>query len=154
MGITALQTTVFYWLIIIGLKLAGRRIFGELGPQDLAVLLLISDAANIGLTPSEGGFCSSIGSVCTLMLWGSAIERTPAFRNSLDVPAIALVEDGQVNHQAMRRDRVDEEDLSVAARRYGVSGPECFDRMTLGRRRQFAGRIEARSRRYASCCYP
>lgn len=48
-GISAVQSFIVYWVVLLGLRLAGRRVFGELGPHDLILLLLISEATDLGI---------------------------------------------------------------------------------------------------------
>lgn len=48
---TAGQTFVLFWFVLLGLKAIGRRAFGELGPQDLILIVVVAEAMDSGLTP-------------------------------------------------------------------------------------------------------
>ena len=62
-GVSVVQTVVIYWLVLLGVKLVGRRVFGEMGPQDMVILFLIAESCDLGLTNEEAGFWGSVASV-------------------------------------------------------------------------------------------
>lgn len=130
-GVSALQTFLIYWLAVLGLKLVGRRAFGELGPQDIVLLLLLSEGFNSALVPQGAGFWGGVASALTLLVSVGAVERIRPLRMALDGSSVDIVIDGQMLPDAMRRYQVDEADLYKAAREYGVAGPEAFERAVL-----------------------
>jgi uncharacterized membrane protein YcaP (DUF421 family) len=131
MGTTALQTAIIYSVIIVGLKLVGRRVFAELGPQDLVVLLLVAEATDIGLTPTEGGFWASIASVGTILAVGGLIERIPPLKKWVEDSAVVLLDRGKILRERLRRNLVNEDDLQATARKYGLPNTDAFETMTL-----------------------
>ncbi len=130
-GVSALQTFLIYWFAILGLRLVGRRAFGELGPQDIVLLLLLSEGLNSALVPQGAGFWGGVASALTLLVSVGAVERIRPLREALDGTAVDIVIDGQMLRDAMRRYQVDESDVMKAAREYGVAGPEAFERAVL-----------------------
>jgi uncharacterized membrane protein YcaP (DUF421 family) len=48
------------------------------------------------------------------------VQRFPSLEKSIDGRPVVIVCDGAIDHQAMRRLRVDEDDLLEAARREGL----------------------------------
>lgn len=130
-GVSALQTFLIYWFAILGLKLVGRRAFGELGPQDVVLLLLLSEGLNSALVPQGAGFWGGVASALTLLVSVGAVERIRRLREALDGSPVDIVLDGRMLTDAMRRYQVDEADVRKAAREYGVAGPEAFERAVL-----------------------
>lgn len=130
-GVSALQTFVVYWFAMAGLKLVGRRSFGELGPQDVVLLLLLSEALSAALMVPEAGFWGAIASAATLLATVAVTERIKALRQALDGEAVTIVRDGEALEDVMARYQVDDGDLAKAAREYGVAGPEAFERAVL-----------------------
>lgn len=130
-GVSALQTFVVYWVAMLGLKLVGRRAFGELGPQDVVLLLLLSEGLNQAMVHPGGGFWAGIASALVLLGTVAITERITAVREAIDGRAVEVVRDGRPVDAAMARFRLDLEDLMSAARSYGVAGPEAFERMVL-----------------------
>lgn len=125
-GISVLQTFILYWLLLFGLKAVGRRVFGEMGPQDLIILLIIAEACNTGLSSQEAGFWGTIASVLTILSIGGLVERMPFLRKLLESGAIKLCEDGVLDRNAMHKNLVDEEDLVKLAHEYGREDYKSF----------------------------
>lgn len=130
-GISALQTFIVYWLAMLGLRLVGRRAFGELGPQDVVLLLLLSEALNSALVHQEGGFWGGVASAATMLVTVAITERVKFLRALLDDHAVTVVVDGRPLRGAMEKYHVDDSDLEKAAREYGVPGPEAFERAVI-----------------------
>ena len=125
-GISAVQAVALYLLILIGLKLAGRRMFAELDAQDFVVLLLVADAANLGLTHNDGGFWSSVFSVIAVIGTGSILEYVPVLHKLIEGKPVCLYKNGRLNLQRMKRFHIDESELDEAARQYGLDNYKRF----------------------------
>lgn len=130
-GLAALQTFILYWVTMAGLKLVGRRAFGELGPQDIVLLLLLSEAFSVGLMPQQGGFWASLTSGVTLLTVVAVTERVPLLRRLLDSRPVDVVTRGRERREAMERFYVDAGDLEKLAREYGVPDAGAFERIVI-----------------------
>lgn len=130
-GVSVLQTVVIYWLLLLGLKAVGRRVFAEMGPHDLVVLMLIAEACNLGLTVQRAGFWGSVGSVVAILFMGAVIERLPSLRLMIGNRPVVLYQHGALQEDTLRRYLVDESDLEQVARMYGLASYEAFDSLTL-----------------------
>lgn len=130
-GHSILQTIAIYWLLLLGLKLVGRRVFGEMGPQDLIILLLIAEACDLGLSDEKAGFWGTIASVLTILAMGGLIERLTPLRQLLEERSVTLMKNGRLDRIQMRRNMVQEEDLNHTAREYGLASYRDFELMTL-----------------------
>jgi uncharacterized membrane protein YcaP (DUF421 family) len=130
-GLSILQTLTIFWLILLGLKLVGRRVFGELGPQDLIVLLLIAEASDLGLTHQDAGYWGALASILTILTTGALIEHLPLLRHFLEEEGIVLLRSGEPDEQTMKKNLVQREDLEKTARQYGFAELEAFDAMVL-----------------------
>lgn len=130
-GVSVVQTALLYWLVLLGLHVVGRRVFGEKGPQDLMILLLIGQATNLGLAPQRAGFWGTVASVLTILLIGAVIERIPRLRDWLEGTPTVLVRAGRVDREAVRRNLVSEDDLTKTARQYGFPDVSAFECMVL-----------------------
>lgn len=147
-GISVFQTFVLYWLLMFGIRFAGRRVFGQLGPQDLVVLILIAEACNLGLTQEEGGFWATLGSVLTILLTGTIIERIPALQNFVEGQPIDLMKDGEILPDVMKKWLVQETDLHGAARKYGYDDFNVFEKMTMESDGSITGVFKREYRQY------
>jgi uncharacterized membrane protein YcaP (DUF421 family) len=130
-GISMLQSFIIYWIVLFGLKMVGRRVFGELGPQDLIILLLISEASNQGLVHEDAGFWGAIGGALALLITIGLVERIPPLRKKLDDTALTLVEQGRPLTRVMKQNLVEMGDLEKKARDYGMPNYDMFESMML-----------------------
>lgn len=130
-GLSMLQASVLYLLVLCGLKLAGRRMFAELGAQEFVVLLLVADAANLGLTHNDGGFWSSVAAVITIITWGSVIDHIPVLRKLVEGKPRTLYANGRLDKKMMEKYRIQMDELDEAARCYGLASYKAFDRIIL-----------------------
>jgi uncharacterized membrane protein YcaP (DUF421 family) len=129
--LSILQTVTLFAGILLGLKLVGRRVFGEKGPQDLVILVLIGEASNLGLSHQEAGYWGSVASVMCILLLGFLCEKVKFVRQFLEGGPIFLYERGTLNRRLMEQHMVDEADLELAAREYGLASYHDFSTMVL-----------------------
>lgn len=116
---TAGQSFLLLWLVLIGLKLVGKRAFGELGPQDLVLIMLVAEAMDIGLTPDGSGLFGSIISGIVLMGTMYVVDRIPRVRTWLDGSPVVLYARGKIDVALMERENISLDELQKAAREYG-----------------------------------
>ena len=130
-GVSALQTFVVYWFAMAGLRLVGRRSIGELGPQDVVLLLLLSEALNAALVVPSAGFWGGLASAAVLLVNLGITERIRPVRRALDGEAVVVLRGGIPLRTVMERYQVDDGDLAKLAREYGVARPEEFEVVVL-----------------------
>ena len=130
-GNSVLQTFVLYWLVLLGIKKVGRRVFSEMSPQDIVVLMMVAEACNLGLSDDRAGFWGTVASVLTLFATGGLVERIRPLKRLLEEDPITLYEYGQLNKPALKKNLVDENDLQQVAHQYGLQDYTDFTCMTL-----------------------
>lgn len=54
--VTFLQAFVLFWIVLIGMRVVGRRTFSEMGAQEVILLMLLSEATDLGITHGQAGF--------------------------------------------------------------------------------------------------
>lgn len=97
-----LRTTAVYLIILIGLRLAGKREIGQMTVFDLLVLLLIANAVQNAV-------------VARLRL------RWPRLRRIVEGSPTLLVLRGEVIPDHLQREGLDQETLEAALREHGVA---------------------------------
>ncbi len=130
-ALSAVQSVILYLLALTGLKLAGRRMFAEMGAQDLVVLLLVADASNLGLTHDGGGFWSSVASVVTVISLGVVLERIPVLHMLVEGRPLTLYDNGRLNRRCMDKCKVEMGELDEVARKYGLAHYTAFQRIVI-----------------------
>jgi len=119
------RTAVVYLVILIGLRLAGKREIGQMTVFDLVVLLLLANAVQNAMT---GGDTSLFGGVLTatvLLVLNAVVARLrlrwPRLRRMVEGSPTLLVLHGEVIPDHLRREGLDQDILEVALREHGVA---------------------------------
>jgi uncharacterized membrane protein YcaP (DUF421 family) len=130
-GTSVVQAISIFIVVILGLKMTGRRVFAERGPQDLIILLLVAEACNLGLSDEGAGYWGTFFSIITLFILGGMTERVPWLRTKLEEDPITLYNRGELDQAAMKNNFIDEKDLEETAREYGLPSYRSFSRIVL-----------------------
>ncbi len=121
----ALRTGAMYLLLILSLRLMGKRQIGELEPNELVVAVLLSELAAAPVLDDSISFLH--GTVCVLTLLISqvlvsvATVKSGKFRRLLCGKPSILIDNGKIDQQEMRRNRISLDELFVELRAQGVS---------------------------------
>lgn len=116
-------TITFLGLMLL-FRLVGRREAGGLGVTDLLVILLAVDAASSGLLGESESLGDSVILVFTVVFWSVLVDalswRWPSVGTLFKARPRPIVQDGKVNHRAMRRELMSGEELESQLRLHGV----------------------------------
>src|SRR6201993_3164781 len=64
----ALRTAVVYALVLIGVRLSGKREVGQMTPFDLTLLLLLSNSVQNAMTGPDTSLAGGAVAACTLLV--------------------------------------------------------------------------------------
>src|SRR5215471_8385370 len=64
----ALRTLAIYAVVLIGVRLSGKREVGQMTPFDLTLLLLISNAVQNAMTGPDTSLLGGVVAACTLLV--------------------------------------------------------------------------------------
>lgn len=125
MATAFIRTIVLYFLIMLGLRLLGKRQIGELEPIELVLTLLISDLAAVPMQDFGIPLLNGVIPIVTLLAlsmllsWGST--RSIRLRRLICGSPTALILDGTLQQDAMRHNRFTLDELIEALRAQGVT---------------------------------
>ena len=120
------RTIILYILIMIGLRLMGKRQIGELEPSELALTMMISDLAAVPMQDFGIPLLSGIIPLTTLLVMTMLFSQFSLF--SLRFRALVcgtpsvLIRQGVVQQEAMRKNRYTLDELLEELRGQGYSG--------------------------------
>lgn len=121
----ALRTLIVYALLLLLIRLAGKREIGQLTPFDLVVLLLISNAVQNAMTGPDTSVAGGMVAAVTLIVANSIValvrHRSRKFRRFVEGIPIALVSHGQIQYRALKRERMTVGDLMAALREHDIA---------------------------------
>jgi uncharacterized membrane protein YcaP (DUF421 family) len=125
MAIAIIRTLILYAVIIISLRIMGKRQIGELEPAELVVAVLISDLAahplqDIG-TPLLYGLIPVLTLLCCEVLMSGAIVKSVKFRKFICGKPSLIIHKGKVIRKEMKSNRFTLDELSEQLRKKDIS---------------------------------
>lgn len=115
---------IAYALLVLGVRLMGKRQIGELQPADLVITILISEIAAIPIEESEAPLLSSVTNVIFLVsieiLVSYISMKSTRFRRALQGNSVMIIENGKINEQALKQIRLTIDDLTEALRQKDI----------------------------------
>lgn len=117
------RTALVYFVVLVLLRMIGRRQIGQSTPSDLVTLLLISEAVQNGMLGEDSSLAGSIVSVATLLSLSYLMEylsaRHPAFERRVEGVPQVVYREGRFSEREMRSMNISERDLLAAIRARG-----------------------------------
>jgi uncharacterized membrane protein YcaP (DUF421 family) len=128
MFISFLRTIVLYLIIVVTLRVLGKRQVGELEPSELVVAILISDLAAVPMQDIGIPLLSGVIPIITLLaleLFASELSmRSIRFRAFLCGKPVFIIRDGVIDQQAMEKNRLTMDELCFGLRQSGILSVE------------------------------
>lgn len=119
------RTVILYLMLMLGLRLLGKRQIGELEPSELVLTLIISDLAAVPMQdlgiPLVNGLFPIITLLCLSMLVSFFNLRSIRFRALVCGRPAVIIRDGQIQQQSMARNRFTVDELFEQLRSQGYS---------------------------------
>jgi uncharacterized membrane protein YcaP (DUF421 family) len=126
---------VIYAVLLIMLRLAGKREIGQLTVFDLVVLLLISNAVQNAMVGQDNSLVGGLIAAAVLILLNLGVAqlrlRSVRLRRLVEGTPTVLVLHGQVQEANMRRESMDEDVLEAAMREHGFGSLDDVDMAVL-----------------------
>src|SRR6266702_4076686 len=115
-----LRTGVIYLLVLIGVRLSGKREVGQMTPFDLTLLLLLSNAVQNAMTGPDTSVLGGIIAASTLLVLNYLVAELSGgnrrFRRFVQGQPSLLVHDGHIIAAHMAREHVTMDALLQALR--------------------------------------
>ncbi len=120
-----LRTVVIYLVVLIGVRLSGKREVGQMTPFDLTLLLLLSNAVQNAMTGPDTSLVGGIVAAVTLLVvnyfFADVSGMNRKFRRWIQGQPSLLVHNGQVIAAHMAREHVSGDELQRALREHGIA---------------------------------
>ena len=124
LGLIVLRTMVVYVVLLVGLRVAGKRELGQMTPFDLVVLLIIANAVQNAMvgpdTSLNGGLLAALVLLAVNWLVGRLGLRSPWLRRRLTGDPVLLVPEGDLLETNLRREGIFADEVLQALREHGV----------------------------------
>src|SRR5271169_6537764 len=110
-----LRPIIVYLALILLLRLFGKRELAQLNPFDLVVLLSLSNTVQNAIIGDDnsvtGGIIGAFGLLAINWLVVRTLYRSPKLTRMLEGSSTVLVKDGKIDHHAVRRESLTQEEL-------------------------------------------
>jgi uncharacterized membrane protein YcaP (DUF421 family) len=121
----ALRTGVSYFVVLVGVRLSGKREVGQMTPFDLTLLLLISNAVQNAMTGPDTSLVGGVVAASTLLILnyfvGILSGSNRGFRRVVQGEPSLLVHDGKAIQSHMAKEHVSMDELHRALREHGIA---------------------------------
>ena len=125
MIIAVLRTAILYLLVILGIRLMGKRQIGELEPSELVLSLLIADLAAVPMQDFGIPLLMGVAPILTLLCLSAILSvltvKSIRFRAVLCGRPTVVVAEGKVLPAQMRKNRFTVDELMEELRSAGIT---------------------------------
>lgn len=120
-----LRTAVVYLVILLGLRLTGKREVGQMMPLDLAMLILLANAVQNAMTGPDTSLIGGLVAAATLLAMNAVLTRV-AWRNRkirrfVEGTPTLLIRHGKILNENLAKEKLDLDDLHQALREHGIA---------------------------------
>ena len=119
------RTIILYFLIMVGLRLMGKRQIGELEPSELVLTMMISDLATVPMQDFGIPLLAGVIPILTLLAISMLLSQISLyhlrFRAMVCGTPSVLIRNGELQQDAMRRNRYTLDELLEELREQGIS---------------------------------
>lgn len=119
-----LRAVIVYVVLLVGIRLTGKREVGQMTPFDLVLLLLISNAVQNAMIGPYNALTAGLVAAVTLLVVNRAtsllVFKSRKWRRRIEGSATLLIFDGEVNAEGLRREGIPVEALRAALREHGI----------------------------------
>lgn len=120
-----LRTGLIYLLVLMGVRLSGKREVGQMTPFDLTLLLLLSNSVQNAMTGSDSSLAGGAVAACTLLILNYLVAEVSGtnrrFRRLIQGQPSLLIHDGKAIESHMAREHVSVDELHRALREHGIN---------------------------------
>ena len=119
------RTVILYLLLMVGLRLLGKRQIGELEPSELVLTLIISDLAAVPMQdfgiPLVNGVFPILILLCLSMILSFVNLKSVRFRSILCGKPAVIIREGRLVQQNMNKTRLTIDELYEQLRSQGIT---------------------------------
>ena len=120
-----LRATAIYLLVMVLIRVSGKRAVGQFTPFDLILLILIGNAVQNGINGGDNSLAGAAIMATTLVALNYAVafvtSRSRAAEKIIGGVPVVLARDGHLFAGVLKRELVSDDDFTEALRMNGVA---------------------------------
>lgn len=119
-----LRAGVVYVMVMVLMRLSGKRAVGQFTPFDLVLLILVGNAVQNGINGGDNSLTGAALMAVTLIALNYAVafltSRNRGFERVVEGEPVVIARNGALLEHVLRRELVSRDDFEVALRNSGV----------------------------------
>jgi uncharacterized membrane protein YcaP (DUF421 family) len=119
------RTSVIYILVLIGIRLTGKREVGQMTPFDLTLLLLLSNSVQNAMTGPDTSLLGGVVAAGVLLILNYVLAEVSGmnrrFRSVIQGSPTLLIHNGQLITAHCAKEHVSPDEVERALREHGVA---------------------------------
>ena len=135
MATSFLRAIILYIVVLVGVRIMGKRQIGQLQPYELVVMMLISDIAAVPMQDTALPLLSGVIPLLTIIaleiLLSAVVMKKHKIRRTITGNPLAIIRDGVVIQNALHHVNFTVDDLMESVRLAGYSDPSQIDYAVL-----------------------
>ena len=120
-----LRTVAVYFVVLVGLRLFGKRQLGQMSVGDLVMILLIANAVQNAMvgpdTSLEGGLVAAVTLLVLNLVVVRSLTRSALWARVFEGEPTLLVKDGAYLDRSIRHEGLAREEVDMAVREHGFA---------------------------------
>lgn len=130
-----LRPMIVYAALIVLLRIFGKRELGQLNPFDLVVILSLSNTVQNAIIGADNSLVGGIVGAVALLGINYAVAffkfKDKRFEKIVEGHSRTIIENSQVNQEALKKELLTEEDLNTIAHREGLDSAKEIEKCVL-----------------------
>jgi uncharacterized membrane protein YcaP (DUF421 family) len=122
------RAVIVYALLLVLLRLSGKRQIGQLAPFDLVLLLVLSNSLQNAMVGGDNSVTGGAIAATTLLALNYGVGwiayRSKKIEAVVEGRPVILIHDGAIDRAAMRDSQMTKHELESALRAQGCAGPD------------------------------
>lgn len=123
MFIVFIRTAILYTIVVIVMRLMGKRQIGELQPYEFVITIMISDLASLPMQDTRFPLLLGIVPIITLLLLKTLLSqvqlKSQFLRKIIDGEPSILIYKGKLNYRALKNQQINIDELIEEVRLLG-----------------------------------
>src|SRR5437868_12347122 len=128
LGEIFVRTLVIYLVVLIGVRISGKREVGQMTPFDLTLLLLLSNSVQNAMTGPDTSLGGGAIAACTLLVLNYFVAELSGtnrrFRRLIQGQPTLLIHDGKSIESHMAKEQVSVDGLQRPLREQGINASD------------------------------
>jgi uncharacterized membrane protein YcaP (DUF421 family) len=120
-----LRTLAVYLLVLVGVRLSGKREVGQMTPFDLTLLLLLSNSVQNAMTGPDNSLAGGAVAAVTLLILNYLIAEVAGvnrrFRKFIKGQPSLLIHNGEIIASHCAREHVSIDDIQQSLREHSIA---------------------------------